>query len=136
MCCAATFTEIIPVKRQTGTEYDFIEKKVRPVFEYDYEERQAGTLRLRTDDLGAFAGSIPAADTDHDDRIDLSLTDPDGHPARTISHASVGFQPLEDTRFPNVTLSPTVDSEDGGPVWHRRADRPDDARPGRHGGRR
>lgn len=85
----ARFFEIIPVRRQTGTAYDFIEKRVVPVYEYDQRERAAGTLRIATDDRGRFSGSIPAPAGDHDYRVELTLKDPDGHVARRTAYASV-----------------------------------------------
>ena len=86
----ARFFEIIPVRRQTGTAYDFIEKRVVPVYEYDQRERAAGTLRIATDDRGRFSGSIPAPAGDREYRVVLTLTDPDGHVARRTAYASVG----------------------------------------------
>ncbi len=40
----ATFIEEIPHRVQTGTRYDFIEKRVVPVYEYETTERAAGTF--------------------------------------------------------------------------------------------
>ncbi len=85
----ARFTEIIPVRRQVGTTYDFIEKRVVPLYEYEQRERAAGTIRISTDDRGRFSGSIPASGKGHDYRVQLTLSDPDGHVARRTTHASV-----------------------------------------------
>ena len=85
------FTELIPVRTQTGTTYDFIEKQVVPVYRYDTEERAAGTLRIATDSRGRFSGSVPAPNKDHDYSIKVSLTDPDGHVAQTSSYAYQGL---------------------------------------------
>ena len=81
------FTEHIPIRTQMGTTYDFIEKRVVPVYRYETQDRSAGTLRIRTDDRGRFSGSIPASAKDHDYSVKVSLTDPDGHVAHTTTYA-------------------------------------------------
>jgi alpha-2-macroglobulin len=99
------FTELIPVRTQTGTTYDFIEKRVVPVYEYDQRERAAGTLKLKTDDHGRFSGSIAASDADHDYSIKMTLTDPDGHQAIRTASASKGvpFQDQDASPFLSLT---------------------------------
>ena len=57
----ATFTEFIPHREQTGTRYDFIEKKVVPVYDYTSTERNAGTIKVKTDRAGDFSLSIPTS---------------------------------------------------------------------------
>ena len=57
----ATFTEFIPHREQTGTRYDFIEKKVVPVYDYTSTERDAGTIKVKTDRDGDFSVSIPTS---------------------------------------------------------------------------
>ena len=77
----ARFVEIVRTRRQSGTEYDFIEKRVVPVYQYDYEERPAGSVRLTSGADGRFSGSIAAPSADRDYEVHLSATDPDGHQA-------------------------------------------------------
>jgi hypothetical protein len=106
-----TFTENIPIRTQTGTTYDFVEKRVVPVYEYDYRQRAAGTLKVRTDSRGRFAGSIPDSGKHHDYDIKVAITDPDGHVARRTTSASDGA-PFAD-RPSSPTLAPTKRSPDG-----------------------
>jgi hypothetical protein len=109
----ASFTEIIPVRTKVGTIYDFIEKKVVPVYEYDQIERPAGTLKLRTDAKGAFSGSIADNGDDHDYRIDVRLTDPDGHAARATSWASADLPVnADDGAFRSASLGPTANDDE------------------------
>jgi hypothetical protein len=66
---------------KTGTRYDFIEKKVVPVYDYTSIERDAGTVKVKTDRHGDFSVSSqrPAGE---EYRVRLSATDPDRHAAR------------------------------------------------------
>ena len=109
----ATFIEIIPVRRQSGTTYDFVEKRVIPVYEYTYDERTAGTARLSTDSNGQFSGSIPGANPEHDYRVELALTDPDGHVARGVADASDGIEMEQRSSggFVSFTRDPSEGSE-------------------------
>ena len=50
-----------PHREQTGTRYDFIEKKVVPVYDYTSTERDAGTIKVKTDRDGDFSVSIPTS---------------------------------------------------------------------------
>lgn len=84
----AKFVELIPVKTRTGTQYDFIEKKVVPVYDYSTKERAAGTIRVKTDARGRFSASVPSAGSDHEFRVSLRARDPDGHAARRTTFAS------------------------------------------------
>ena len=106
----ARFKEIIPVRTQVGTTYDFIEKRVVPLYEYDQRERAAGTIRISTDGRGRFGGSIPVSGKDHDYRVQITLTDPDGHVARRTTYASVEHD--FDGGRPSASLGLTVDQDD------------------------
>jgi hypothetical protein len=87
----ATFTEVTPHRIKTGTRYDFIEKKVVPVYEDSFTERFAGTVRVTTAADGTFSASI-AASAGKSYRVALSATDPDGHDARWTGAASAAFE--------------------------------------------
>ena len=63
------FYEQVPIRTKVGTEYDFIEKKVVPVYEDQIVERAAGTIKVRTTSRGTFSGSVPATVKDHDYRV-------------------------------------------------------------------
>ena len=86
-----TFYDVTMIKRKSGTRYDFIEKKVVPVYEYDTSERVADTIRVKTDSKGRFSASIHAADG-HAYRVRATATDTDGHVARWIVWANEPYQ--------------------------------------------
>jgi hypothetical protein len=110
----ARFVEIIPTRQQVGTEYDFIEKRVVPVYQYDYEERDVGSVRLTTDGDGRFSGSIAAPATDHDYQIFVTATDPDGHVARAAAGAGAVQATREDAArgYPRLHLTDELASDD------------------------
>ncbi|HEV8546638.1 MAG TPA: Ig-like domain-containing protein [Candidatus Limnocylindrales bacterium] len=108
-----TFQELVPVRTLTGTEYDFIEKKVVPVYNYDFESRDAGTRTVKTDAKGQFAVSIPESGQDHDYDIDLSVSDADGHIAQATTRAtSVGIGSIEGEPFASLRLTDPTSSDD------------------------
>ena len=88
----ATFTEFIPHREQTGTRYDFIEKKVVPVYDYTSTERDAGTIKVKTDRDGDFSLSIPTSTRGSEYRVRVSATDPDSHAARWTGWANEAGQ--------------------------------------------
>ncbi len=132
----ATFVELIPVRRQVRTEYDFIEKKVVPVYEYSNRTRAAGTIKVRTAPDGAFSVSVPDSGKDHDYAITLSVGDPDGHAARLVTYASGGPSNLECCEEAVLTpTDPSADHPDGYGVGDRIDLTMRDPRRGRAGGR-
>ncbi len=82
------FVELIPVRTKTGTEYDFIEKKVVPVYEDRIVERSAGSVKVKSAANGSYKASIRATRNDHDYRVSVSVGDPDGNVARTSTYAN------------------------------------------------
>ncbi len=93
----ATFVEVIPHRTQRGTEYDFIQKKAVPIWEYESTERDAGTVRVRTSRNGNFSADIPAPGEGHSFIVRLSVRDPDGHTARHTAYVDEpGAQGTED----------------------------------------
>ena len=92
----ATFTELITHRVQTGTHYDFIEKKVVPAYEDRTTERPAGAVRVRTLADGTFSASI-AGSAGNSYRVALSATDPDGHDARWLGEASASVVAADDS---------------------------------------
>ncbi len=83
----ARFTELIPTKTRTGTEYDFIEKKTVPVYRYDTVERDAGTRRVSTDGSGRYSVSLPDSGEGHDYRVEVTVRDADGLAVESSAHA-------------------------------------------------
>jgi hypothetical protein len=88
----ATVTHLIPVRRQTGTTYDFIEKKVVPTYEYDINEVDMGSSTLTAAANGTFRLSMAAPVPDDGYRITLSTVDPEGRKFLRIVHASMVFE--------------------------------------------
>ena len=82
------FYELVPTRQYIGTEYDFVEKKVVPIYETDILDRAAGTIRVTTAADGSWAASVPASLAGHGYRIVASVGDPDGHVARVTTYAS------------------------------------------------
>ena len=108
------FVELVPSRRQVGTEYDFVEKKVVPVYDTNIRERAAGTVRVTTAADGSWTASVPASVADHGYQIVASVGDPDGHVARVTTYASrnVGG-PYETNPQASFGLtSPTPNSND------------------------
>ena len=125
----ARIIELIPVRRRIGSDYDFIQKRVIPIYDYDFRERVVGTRRLTTNAQGRFAGSIAAPDRRHTYRVEFSTTDPDGLRATATAHASEEItansgdrfarQPflgptdrgdaVDDVEVPSVGVSETID---------------------------
>jgi hypothetical protein len=112
---AATFTELIPYRVQTGTQYDFIEKKVVPVYDYGSTERAAGTVRVTTGSDGSFTASVKAAAGHHTYRVRLRATDPEARAARWTGWAS-DPETQDDSTQPSLvrTSDPSSDAGDFG----------------------
>jgi alpha-2-macroglobulin len=84
----ARFVELVPHRRQVGTQYDFIQKKVVPTYEESLVEHDAGTVRVRTAADGTFKASVPATTADHDYHVVITAGDHDGHVAKVTSYAN------------------------------------------------
>ena len=76
------FTELVPKRTQTGTAYDFIEKRVVPIYDYDVTRRIRATITVRTNPDGTFSGSLAVPNASHDYDIDMATGDADGRLAR------------------------------------------------------
>ena len=105
------FTELVPKRQQVGTEYDFIEKKVVPIFVTDVIEVASGTVRVTTAADGSWTASVPASAADHTYAIQVSVGDPDGHTARVSTSASRGILDPHagETGFPSLDPVGPVD---------------------------
>jgi alpha-2-macroglobulin len=85
-----TFIEYIPSRVKTGTTYDWIEKKVVPVYDYRTYSQQVRTVKVRTAADGSFSSSVRDSGHKHDYSVKVSVPDPDGHTARANIWASGG----------------------------------------------
>lgn len=67
--------ELVPVRRQVGSEYDFIEKVVRPAYEYDYRRDPVQFLTIESGAGGSLSFSIPVPSAEDQYAILLSTRD-------------------------------------------------------------
>ncbi|HET9522338.1 MAG TPA: alpha-2-macroglobulin family protein [Candidatus Limnocylindrales bacterium] len=83
----AKITELIPVRRQVGSEYDFIEKVVRPIYEYDVERKAFRTLSVESAAGGKISFSVAVPDPDHQYEVVLTTRDKADRLAQRTLHA-------------------------------------------------
>ncbi|MFL5683971.1 MAG: hypothetical protein ACJ77O_12610, partial [Chloroflexota bacterium] len=107
-----TFVDVTTSRVQSGTRYDFIEKKVVPTYAYETSERIADTIRVRTDSKGRYSASIPARDG-HAYRIRASARDIDGHTTRWTAWANQPDEQDETNRDPILTLAADQERSQG-----------------------
>ena len=105
------FVELIPVRREAGTEYDFINKKVVPIIETDIVARDAGTIQARTAANGSFKVALPNAVVEHSYQVTLSVGDSDGHIARLSLAASAEVAPTEKGNSASLWLTDPTATE-------------------------
>ncbi len=86
----AIVTEITPIRRQVGTDYDWIAREVVPLYEYSEERAIILDRRLVTDTEGRFRLELPA-DPEKSYEIDLSASDPSGRTTTLETWASSHF---------------------------------------------
>jgi hypothetical protein len=78
----AVVTELIPVRRQVGTDYDFIEKVTVPRYEYEIRREELRTLTVRTGSDGRLSFDLAVPDPKHDYEIVFTTKDKAGRIAR------------------------------------------------------
>lgn len=88
-----TVTELVPVRRQVGSDYDFIEKVVRPRYEYDTKRELVKTVTLTTGSDGVLDASVTVPSEDHQYEITAETADPEDRPARLRTYAGRPFDP-------------------------------------------
>ena len=82
------FVSEIPIRTQVGTQYDWIEKKVVPLYDYHVNYVTFRTVRVRTAADGSFSASARQPSGRHDFHVRISVPDRDGHAAREIAYVS------------------------------------------------
>ncbi|TAL05671.1 MAG: hypothetical protein EPO00_12515, partial [Chloroflexota bacterium] len=110
-----TMVEQIPVTRQVGTTYDFIEKRVIPIFQTELTERRIGIYTTTSGPDGAIALSIPVPNVEHTYRLSLTTTDGAG---RTVMFDTYASKP--NVGSANPISHPYLD-QDGGCGYVNRA---------------
>lgn len=83
-----TVVESVPITRQVGTTYDYIEKTVIPLFEYTYQEHLVGTFTPTSGNDGQFALSVPVAHEENYYSVTLTALDGAGRRATTFTSAT------------------------------------------------
>ena len=91
----AEVVHIVPIRNQQGTSYDFIEKRVVPVWEYDERREALGTYTLTSAADGTFRLSVPAPVSTDRYEVTLRTSDPEGRSfVRTLeASAPIDHQP-------------------------------------------
>jgi len=74
----ATLVQHITTRRQIGTEYDFIEKKVVPVYRYQGSTKTLGTYSTTTNSDGTFSFSLGVPSASDDYSVVLRAADASG----------------------------------------------------------
>ncbi len=107
----AAVTELIPIRRQVGTEYDFVEKIVRPVYEYDYENKSLGTLSVDSGRDGSIRLSMPVPNVDHQYQVLLTTHDDSGRIQQLTTWVSAAEPPSPGEGIQFVTDDGTFASD-------------------------
>lgn len=82
----ARVTELIPVRRLVERTYDYVDKKVVPVYEYSTRRRLVGVRSVVTSADGTFAFRLAVPEATHEYEVVLTTKDPKGRTAtRTVS---------------------------------------------------
>lgn len=84
-----TVNEQVPVTRQVGTTYDFIEKRVVPILETTIVEHRIGIYTITSGADGALALSVPVPNVKHTYRLSLATLDSAGRQALTDTYAAI-----------------------------------------------
>ena len=93
---AVTVTEIVPVRRLVGNDYDFIEKVVRPRYEYDKQRKTLDTLTVVSGADGRIRFSLAVPNVDHEYEVVLSTKDGAGRLQRRTVMAGLPFASVND----------------------------------------
>ena len=80
--------ENVPVTRQTGTTYDFIEKRVIPVFQTTYHDVAVGTYTTTSASNGTFGLSVAVPNPNHGYTLKLTTKDGQGRLVTDTSYVS------------------------------------------------
>ncbi len=93
---AVTVTEIVPIRRLVGNDYDFIEKVVRPRYEYDFQRKTLDTLTVVSGADGRIRFSLAVPHADHEYEVVLSTKDGAGRLQRRTVMAGQPFEAVAD----------------------------------------
>lgn len=96
----AQVIHIIPVRTQTGTTYDFVAKRVVPVYEYSSREETIARLSLTSASDGRFALSSPAPVPGDSYRVVLTAQDSAGRTIQLDTFAAQASEQLVSSSRP------------------------------------
>ena len=96
----ARVTQIDWVRRQTGTRYDYIEKRVVQIFDWREVETNLGTFEVETGSDGRYRVSLPVPSATSAYEIHLRATDADGRPVVTSDYVSARRYPYDASSRP------------------------------------
>ncbi|HEX7473858.1 MAG TPA: Ig-like domain-containing protein [Candidatus Limnocylindrales bacterium] len=100
----AEITELIPIRRLVGYDYDPITKLVVPRYEYDTQRKALRTLSLKTHSGGAFRLTLTVPVATHDYQVILRTHDGAGRIAQSSVMASraLAAEPSREPVFENA----------------------------------
>lgn len=84
----ARVVQQVPIKTQVGTTYDFIEKKVVPLYEYDTKEVEIASPSLITKADGTFHLAVSAPSLQDGYEVTLTATDAKGRTSQLIVYVA------------------------------------------------
>ncbi|HEX4930244.1 MAG TPA: alpha-2-macroglobulin family protein, partial [Gaiellaceae bacterium] len=96
----ARVTQFDWVKRQTGTRYDYIEKRVVQIFDWRQVEHNLGSFEVETGSDGRYVLSLPVPSASSSYEINVRATDAAGRPVMTWDYVSARRYPYEATSRP------------------------------------
>lgn len=96
----ARVIHLVPIRTQIGTSYDFIEKRVVPVYEYDVKEVELTTRSLTAAADGTFRLSFAAPVATDGYKVVLTAEDPEGRRVRKTIHAAQAATEVYGARRP------------------------------------
>ena len=102
-----------PIRRQTGTRYDFITKQVEPVYDYTDKEEVVSRQTVRTGVDGTFRLSITVRGGDRSYTVGATYADEGGRQVTAYAWAE-GLQ-LHDNRNAWLEAADPAPASDGGP---------------------
>ena len=88
-------TQVDWVKRQTGTRYDYVEKRVVQIFDWRPVSTSLGTFEVETGADGRYRMSLPVPSPSSSYRLHFRATDPDGRPVVSTDWVSARRYPNE-----------------------------------------
>ena len=101
--------ENIPIARQVGTTYDFIEKRAIPLIEYTYQQKDVGTYTTTSGTGGAITLNVPLPNAQHEYNVTLTALDADRRKATTELYVVPSNDAIDERRF----VRPYLEGEEG-----------------------